>query len=41
MTEQTPDADGLKTLNKTIIDEFCANGGKDGGQFGGADLLLT
>jgi deazaflavin-dependent oxidoreductase (nitroreductase family) len=40
MTEQTPDTDSLKAFNKTVVDEFRANGGKVGGQFAGGDLLL-
>ena len=39
MTE-IPDADTMKTFNKNIVDEFRANGGKVGGPFEGADLLL-
>ena len=30
----------IQALNKTIIEEFRANGGKVGGQFQGASLLL-
>jgi deazaflavin-dependent oxidoreductase (nitroreductase family) len=30
----------IRDFNKTIIDEFRANGGKVGGQFAGAPLLL-
>jgi deazaflavin-dependent oxidoreductase (nitroreductase family) len=33
-------AEMAKTFNKDIISEFRANGGKVGGQFEGADLLL-
>ena len=39
MTE-TPDAETVNAFNKSIIDEFRANGGKVGGQFEGANLLL-
>jgi deazaflavin-dependent oxidoreductase (nitroreductase family) len=39
MTE-VPDADMMKAFNKAIVDEFRTNGGKVGGQFEGADLLL-
>ncbi|HXY66529.1 MAG TPA: nitroreductase family deazaflavin-dependent oxidoreductase [Mycobacterium sp.] len=40
MTQEIPDAETIKTFNKTITDEFRANDGKVGGQFEGADLLL-
>ena len=39
MTE-FPDAETVKSFNTAIADEFRANGGKVGGQFQGADLLL-
>lgn len=39
MTE-IPDAETMKAFNKRIVDEFRANGGKVGGQFAGASLLL-
>jgi deazaflavin-dependent oxidoreductase (nitroreductase family) len=39
MTE-TPDAETMKAFNKSIVDEFRANGGKVGGPFDGATLLL-
>ena len=39
MTE-VPDAAMMKAFNKAIVDEFRTNGGKVGGQFEGADLLL-
>ena len=39
MTE-VPDADTMKAFNKNIVDEFRANGGKVGGPFEGATLLL-
>ena len=37
---EKPDADALKNQNAAIIDEFRANGGKVGGPFEGANLLL-
>lgn len=40
MTEQIPDAATINAFNKAIIDEFRANGGKVGGPFEGADMLL-
>jgi deazaflavin-dependent oxidoreductase (nitroreductase family) len=39
MTE-VPDAETMKAFNKTIVDEFRANGGTVGGLFEGATLLL-
>lgn len=39
MTEM-PDAATINAFNTSIIDEFRTNGGKVGGQFEGADLLL-
>jgi deazaflavin-dependent oxidoreductase (nitroreductase family) len=39
MTE-VPDAETMKAFNKTIVDEFRANGGVVGGPFEGATLLL-
>jgi len=39
MTQQ-PSLDELKGFNNRIVDEFRANGGKVGGPFQGADLLL-
>jgi deazaflavin-dependent oxidoreductase (nitroreductase family) len=39
MTE-IPDADAMKAFNRNIIDEFRANGGKVGGPFEGATLVL-
>lgn len=33
-------ADAMKDFNKNLIEEFRSNGGKVGGQFAGADLLL-
>jgi deazaflavin-dependent oxidoreductase (nitroreductase family) len=40
MTQGMPDAETIKSFNKSIADEFRANDGKVGGQFKGADLLL-
>jgi deazaflavin-dependent oxidoreductase (nitroreductase family) len=40
MSQNTPDAETIKSFNRTIADEFRANDGKVGGQFKGADLLL-
>ena len=39
MTE-VPDTETLNAFNKTIVDEFRANGGNVSGQFANADLLL-
>jgi deazaflavin-dependent oxidoreductase (nitroreductase family) len=39
MTE-IPDAETMWAFNKTIVDEFRTNGGKVGGPFEGATLLL-
>lgn len=39
MTE-VPDANAMKAFNANIVDEFRANGGKVGGPFEGATLLL-
>lgn len=36
----TPDTQTINAFNKTVIDEFRTNGGKVGGQFANADLLL-
>ncbi|CQD12388.1 deazaflavin-dependent nitroreductase family protein [Mycobacterium lentiflavum] len=38
--EQFPDTETVKAFNNAITEEFRANGGKVGGQFEGADLLL-
>ncbi|OHV04108.1 nitroreductase family deazaflavin-dependent oxidoreductase [Mycobacterium talmoniae] len=40
MAQQIPDADTIKAFNTSIVEEFRGNGGKVGGQFAGADLLL-
>src|SRR5690348_4789777 len=37
---EIPDAETMKAFNKSIVDEFRANGGKVGGPFEGATLLL-
>jgi hypothetical protein len=39
MTE-IPDPNSMKVFNENIVDEFRANGGKVGGPFEGATLLL-
>jgi deazaflavin-dependent oxidoreductase (nitroreductase family) len=39
MTE-VPDADTMKAFNQNIVEEFRTNGGKVGGPFEGATLLL-
>jgi deazaflavin-dependent oxidoreductase (nitroreductase family) len=36
----TFNADAMQEFNKNLVEEFRANGGKVGGQFAGADLLL-
>jgi deazaflavin-dependent oxidoreductase (nitroreductase family) len=36
----TPSAEAMKDFNNSIVDEFRANGGKVGGPFEGATLLL-
>ena len=40
MTQEIPDTDTINAFNSSIVDEFRANGGKVGGQFEGANLLL-
>jgi deazaflavin-dependent oxidoreductase (nitroreductase family) len=40
MSQQIPDTETIRAFNKTVTDEFRANGGKVGGQFAGAELLL-
>ena len=40
MTSQRPDAETVKAFNDAIVAEFRSNGGKVGGPFEGADLLL-
>ncbi len=37
---ETFSPDAMKEFNKNLVQEFRANGGKVGGQFAGADLLL-
>jgi deazaflavin-dependent oxidoreductase (nitroreductase family) len=40
-TEQLQnDPDALKTFNDNVVEEFRANGGKVGGPFAGADIVL-
>jgi deazaflavin-dependent oxidoreductase (nitroreductase family) len=40
MVNEMPDIDTIKAFNQTIAEEFRSNGGKVGGQFKDADLLL-
>jgi deazaflavin-dependent oxidoreductase (nitroreductase family) len=40
MSQGFPDTETIKAFNEAIADEFRANGGKVGGQFEGAELLL-
>jgi deazaflavin-dependent oxidoreductase (nitroreductase family) len=40
MSQGFPDTETIKAFNNNVADEFRANGGKVGGQFQGADLLL-
>ena len=40
MSQGFPDTETIKAFNQSIADEFRANDGKVGGQFGGANLLL-
>ena len=40
MTRQIPDPETLKAFNDNIAAEFRANGGKVGGPFAGAELVL-
>jgi deazaflavin-dependent oxidoreductase (nitroreductase family) len=40
MSQGLPDTETIKAFNSNVADEFRANGGKVGGQFEGADLLL-
>src|SRR6201986_995302 len=40
MSEQMPDTATINAFNNSIVEEFRANGGKVGGQFAGAELLL-
>jgi deazaflavin-dependent oxidoreductase (nitroreductase family) len=37
---ETPEVDAMKAFNTSIVDEFRANGGKVGGPFEGADMVL-
>lgn len=40
MADELPDKETIKAFNNSVIDEFRANGGKVGGPFEGADLIL-
>lgn len=40
MTQGFPDTETIKAFNSSIAEEFRANGGKVGGQFADADILL-
>ena len=40
MTQNVPDSETIKAFNNTIVGEFRSNGGKVGGQFADANLLL-
>ena len=40
MSQGFPDTETIKAFNNSVADEFRAKGGKVGGQFEGADLLL-
>ena len=40
MAQEFPDTATITAFNQSIAEEFRANGGKVGGQFEGADLLL-
>ena len=40
MSQEIPDTESITAFNVSIADEFRANGGKVGGQFEGAELLL-
>ena len=40
MSQGFPDTETIKAFNNNVADEFRANGGKVGGQFEGAALLL-
>jgi deazaflavin-dependent oxidoreductase (nitroreductase family) len=37
---ETPDVEAMKGFNDTILEEFRANGGKVGGPFEGANMVL-
>jgi deazaflavin-dependent oxidoreductase (nitroreductase family) len=37
---ETPDTDGIKAMNVDVVAQFRTNGGKVGGQFEGADIVL-
>lgn len=40
MTGEIPDDETMKAFNQTVVEEFRANGGKVGGHFEGADMVL-
>lgn len=40
MSAQIPDSATQRAFNRSVVDEFLANGGKVGGPFAGQDLLL-
>ena len=40
VTDQIPDRETIRAFNKNVIEEFRANGGKVGGPFEGAELML-
>ncbi len=40
MSDQIPDSATQRAFNRSVVDEFLANGGKVGGPFAGHDLLL-
>ena len=40
MAEQMPDVETIKSFNTGLVEEFRANGGKVGGKYKGANLLL-
>jgi deazaflavin-dependent oxidoreductase (nitroreductase family) len=40
MSQEMPATETINAFNNAIADEFRSNGGKVGGQFAGADLLL-
>lgn len=40
MSEHLPDTETINAFNQSVADEFRANGGKVGGQFANANLLL-
>lgn len=38
---QIPDAEAMQAFNRAVVEEFRSNGGKVGGQFEGADLVVV